>query len=162
MLTRTLGYPCDYVEFKGSGKVFESVFSIVQANEERLVRAEPGAPSDVALGLRITLSVADVAFLIEEIYRGRSALSSLPTSLFLVRWRKPQGSILQSMGEGEDLQKWTTLKMSDLVCMTKKEAKLHEQQVLREGKSPEDLYDAETVKRVEDRIAEAVEYEKYR
>ncbi|ROV91615.1 hypothetical protein VSDG_07896 [Cytospora chrysosperma] len=162
VILKITGYPCDYVEFKGSGKVFDSVFSIVQANEERLVRAEPGAPSDVALGLRIPVSVADVAFLIEEIYRGRSALSSLPTSLFLVRWRKPQGSILQSTGEGEDQQKWTTLRMSDLVCMTKKEAKLHEQQVLREGKSPEDLYDAETVKRVEDRIAETVEYEKYR
>lgn len=116
----------------------------------------------MAIGLRIPLSVADVAFLIEEMYRGRSAISSLPTSLFLIRWRKPEGSILQSSGKGEDQQKWTSLRMSDLVCMTKKEAKVHEQEVLREGKAPEDLYDAETVKRVESRIEEIVEYEKYR
>ncbi|KUI55977.1 tRNA threonylcarbamoyladenosine dehydratase 2 [Cytospora mali] len=162
VILKITGYPCDYVESKGSGKTFDSVFSIVQANEERLVRAEPGAPVDVAVGLRITLSVADVSFLVEEMYRGRSAISSLPTSLFLMRWRKPQGSILQTTGEGEDQQKWTTLRMSDLVCMTKKEAKIHEQQVLKEGKSPEDLYDAETLKRVEERIAEIKEYEKYR
>lgn len=162
LLTQLLGYPCDYVESKGAGKFFDSVFSVVQANEERLIRAEPGAPVDVAVGLRITLSVADVAFLVEEMYRGRSAISSLPTSLFLVRWRKPQGSILKTSGEGEDQQKWTTLRLSDLVCMTKKEVKLHEQQVLKEGKFPEDLYDAETVKRVESRMEEIAQYEQFR
>lgn len=98
----------------------------------------------------------------EEMYRGRSAISGLPTSLFLIRWRKPRGSILKTLGDGEDQQKWTSLKMSDLVCMTKKEFKTHEEQVLKGGKSPEDLYDAETIKRVEAQIAEVVKYEKYR
>lgn len=162
LLTHRSGYPCDYVESKGSGKTHDSLFSAIQANEQRLVRSEAGAPADIALGLRIPLTHSEVAFLVEEIYRGRSAISGLPTSLFLIRWRKPQASILKTLGDGEDQQRWTTLKMSDLVCMTKKEFKIHEEQVLKGGKSPEDLYDAETVKRVEAKIAEVVEYEKYR
>lgn len=126
------------------------------------MRSEPGAPADIALGLRIPLTHSEIAFLIEEMYRGRSAISGLPTSLFLIRWRKPQGSILKTLGEGEDQQRWTALKMSDLVCMTKKEFKTHEEQVLKGGNSPEDLYDAETVKRVEAKIAEVAQYEMYR
>lgn len=156
------GYPTDYVEFKGSGKGFETLFAAVQANEERLVRAEPGMPSDIAIGLRIPLTVGEVAFLVEEMYRGRSVVSGLPTRLFLVRWRRPKESIFRTMGEGVDQQKWTTLKMSDLVCMTKEELKRHETQVLRGDKTPEDLYEAEVVQRVEARIAEIQEYEKLR
>lgn len=95
-------------------------------------------------------------------YRGRSAISGLPTRLFLVRWRKPEGGILKTLGKGADLQKWSTLKMSDLVCVTKEELKEHEKLVLKGEKTPEELYDAETVQRVEARIAEIKEWEKHR
>ncbi|KAF3768552.1 hypothetical protein M406DRAFT_344685 [Cryphonectria parasitica EP155] len=156
------GYPTDYIESKGSGKLYDSVFSTIQANEERLVRSEPGAPSDVAVGLRIPLTVGEVAFLVEEMYRGRSAISGLPTRLHLIRWRRPQDSILKTIGEGAELQKSTTLSMSELVCMTKEEHKIHEKQVLKGDKAPEDLYDAETIKRVEARMAEIREYEQHR
>lgn len=126
------------------------------------MRSEPGAPTDVAVGLRIPLTVGEVAFLVEEMYRGRSAISGLPTRLFLVRWRRPKESILRAIGEGADQQKSTSLRMSELVCMTKEEHKLHEKQVLRGDKAPEDLYDAETIKRVEARLAEIRQYEEYR
>lgn len=162
LLTTFVGYPTDYVESKGSGKLFDSLFSTVQANEERLVRSEPGAPTDVAVGLRIPLTVGEVSFLVEEMYRGRSAISGLPTRLFLIRWRRPKESILVTIGEGADQQKSTSLRMSDLVCMTKEEHKLHEKQVLKGDKTPEDLYDAKTIKRVEARLAEIKEYEEYR
>lgn len=135
---------------------------MVQAYEERLVRSEPGAPKDIAVGLRIPLTVSEVAFLIEEMYRGRSAVSGLPTRLFLVRWRKPQESIMKTIGEGADQQKWSTLQMSDLVCLTKEEIKIHEKEILKGDKTPEDVYDADTVKKVEARIAEIKQYEKYR
>lgn len=127
-----------------------------------MVRAEPGAPKDIAVGFRIPLTVSGVAFLVEEMYRGRSAISGLPTRLFLVRWRKPEGSVLKTLGEGADLQKWSTLKMSDLVCVTKEELKEHEKLVLKGEKTPDELYDAETVQRVEARIAEIKEWEKHR
>lgn len=158
----SLGYPTDYVESKGSGKYFDSIFCTVQAHEERIIRAEPGASKDVAVGLKIPLTISDVAFLVEEIYRGRSAISGLPSRLFLARWRKPQQSILKTIGEGADQQKWTTLELSNLVCLTKEEVKIHEKEILKGSKTPEELYDADTVKRVEARIAEIKEYEKYR
>lgn len=126
------------------------------------MRSEPGAPSDIAVGLRIPLSIGDVAFLVEEMYRGRSVVSGLPTRLFLIRWRKPQQSILKTIGDGADQQKWTSLRLSDLVCLTKEEVKVHEKQVLKGDKTPEEFYDDETVKRVEARMAEIKEYEKYR
>lgn len=138
------------------------MFSAIQNNEERLVRSEPGAPKDVAVGLRIPLTVGEVAFLVEEIYRGRSAISGLSTRLFLARWRRPQGSILKTLGEGADLQKWSDVRMSDLVCLTKEELKEHERLVLKGEKTPEEAYGAEAVARVESRIAEIKEWERHR
>lgn len=123
---------------------------------------EPGASKDIAIGLRLPLTVGEVAFLVEEMYRGRSAISGLPTRLFLSRWRRPQEGIVNTLGEGSDLQKWSKLQMSDLVCLTKEELKEHEKLVLKGDKTPEELYDAEAVARVEKRIAEIKEWEKFR
>lgn len=134
----------------------------MQAHEEKLVRSEPGAPKDVCAGLKIPLTVSEVAFLVEEVYRSRSAVSGLATRLHLVRWRKPRAGVMKTLGEGADQQKWTTLQMSDLVCLTKEEVKMHDKEVLQGGKSPEDVYDADTVRKVEARIEEIKEYEKYR
>lgn len=134
----------------------------MQAHEEKLVRSEPGVPKDICVGLKIPLTVSEIAFLIEEIYRSRSAVSGLSTRLHLVRWRKPKTSIMKMIGEGADQQKWTTLQMSDLVCLTKEEVKIHEKEVLKGDKSPEDIYDADKVKKVEARIEEIKEYAKYR
>lgn len=71
-------------------------------------------------------------------------------------------SIVKTIGEGAGQQKSTTLQMSDLVCLTKEEIKIHEKEILKGDKTPEDVYDADIVKKVEARIAEIKEYEKYR
>lgn len=59
-------------------------------------------------------------------------------------------------------QKSSKVRLRDLVCMTREEAAVHEKEVVRGTKSPEDLYDKETVERVEARIKEEIGYEKYR
>ena len=46
--------------------------------------------------------------------------------------------------------------------MTREEATVHEREVVRGAKTPEDLYDMETVESVEVRIREEIGYEKYR
>lgn len=66
------------------------------------------------------------------------------------------------IGEGIDQQRSSNVRMQDLVCMTKEEAAVHDKEVYKGGKAPEDLYDAETVKRVEARLEEIAEYEKLR
>jgi hypothetical protein len=105
------------------------------------------------------VSVNDVGYVVEEVFRGKSALSGIPTRLALVRWRKPQGKTLRLGVQG---QKSSEVKLSDLVCMTKEEAVVHEREVVRGSKTPEEMYDKETVALVEGRIAEEVRYEKYR
>lgn len=147
---------------KGALKNYESLFASLQATEERIVRTAPGAPKGIEIGLRIPLTVGEVAFVAEEIYRGRSAISGLSTRLHLARWRRPQESTLKTLGEGADVQKWSAVRMSDLVCLTKEELKEHDKLVLKGDKTPEELYDAETVARVESRIAEIKEWEKHR
>jgi hypothetical protein len=49
-----------------------------------------------------------------------------------------------------------------LVCMTKEEATVHEREVLRGSKTPEEVYDKGIVELVETRIREEIGYEKYR
>lgn len=114
------------------------------------------------MGLKLPLTFGDIAFLVEEIYRGRSAITGVPTRLVLVRWRKPEGSTVIKIGEGKDLQKSSNVRLQDLVCMTKEEAANHDKLVHKGGKKPEEVYDAEVVERVKARLLEIAEYEKLR
>ncbi|KAG0645194.1 tRNA threonylcarbamoyladenosine deHydratase [Hyphodiscus hymeniophilus] len=113
-----------------------------------------------AQGLKLGLNVNDVGYLVEEVWRGRSVVSGVPTRLALVRWRKPaDGSTIDRTVEG---QKSSKVRMRDLVCMTREEAAVHEREVVRGGKSPEEIFDREIVEMVEARLEEEIGYEKYR
>lgn len=146
-------------------------------------KAAAGPPS-AAVGLRIPLTSGDVAFLVEEVYRGRSAVSGLPTRTTLVRWQLPEGptgasaatttveSLLDRVRPAaEDLegdvplqpeQRTAKLQLADLVCMTREEASRHQDLVLFKGQSLASLYDEPTLARIEARRREAAEYEAYR
>lgn len=77
-------------------------------------------------------SVDDVAYIIEEVFRGRSVLEPFHTTrLQVVKWRE----------EGEPA--W-----GNVVCMTKAEGIKHEEMVLRGGKRVEDVYGSDLVTRV--------------
>lgn len=124
------------------------------------------------VGLRTPLSPGDIAFMIEEVFRGRSVITGIATRLVLVRWRRPATDPLMVIEGAPDEdgpqksapapQKSTRLRLSDLVCMTKDEAMVHLREVLLGGKQPEEMYDAETVERVNMRLSEAAGYEKFR
>ncbi|KYK58944.1 ThiF domain protein [Drechmeria coniospora] len=152
------GYPIDYVPAKGREKMYESIFNYVQGSEEKLARMfEPGV-----IGVKTPLTMGDVAFLAEELYHARSIISGISTKLVLIRWRKPEVTNLNIIGEGKDVQKCSTIRLRDLVCMTKEEATRHEKDILKLGMPLESLYDAETISNVEARLAEAAKYEKLR
>ena len=150
-------YPYEYVPAKFREKMYDAILASVQGSEERLARWK----GDDGKGTRIPLTVDDVAFLVEEIYRGRSAISGLPTRLSLVRWQLDcdGDALVNTRTEG---QKTTNLKMSNLVCMTKEEAAKHENDILKGGKSLEETYSADIVHRVHQRIQEQRYYEQYR
>jgi hypothetical protein len=52
--------------------------------------------------------------------------------------------------------------MKDLVLMTKEEVTKHEKEVLKGEKSLEEVYDAETIKRVNERMAEEEKFQRFR
>lgn len=151
------GYPLDYVPAKGRDKMFEAMLFYVQGSEEKVARlSDPGM-----IGLKLPLTVGDVAFLAEDIYHTRSVITGIPTKLVLIRWRRPEKS-MSIIGEGKDEQRYSTVKLSDLVCMTKEEAIRHEKEVFKAGKRLDELYDTETIERVEAKLVETAAYEKYR
>jgi tRNA A37 threonylcarbamoyladenosine dehydratase len=158
VILKITGYPHEYVPAKGREKMYDGILAQLQGSEEKLARLT--TPGEDAQGLKLSLSVYDVGYLVEEVYRGKSALSGIPTRLALVRWRKPQtGSTIKLDVEG---QKSSGVKLRDLVCMTREEAAVHEREVVKGDKTPEQFYDEETVEVVEGRLREEMSFEKFR
>ncbi|TAQ90509.1 hypothetical protein B7494_g1217 [Chlorociboria aeruginascens] len=157
VILQTTGYPCDYVPAKGREKMYDGILAQLQGSEEKIARATTA--NEDAQGLKLGMTANDVGYIVEEVFRGKSAISGIPTRLALVRWRRPEGSTIEKNVDG---QKSSQVRWRDLVCMTKEEAIVHEKEVLKGGRSPEDLYDKEIVALVEARILEEIGYEKYR
>ncbi|CAG9940527.1 unnamed protein product [Clonostachys rosea f. rosea IK726] len=152
------GYPYDYAPGKGRDKLYDGVFNYVQGVEEKLHRLfHPNLT-----GLKIPLTTNDVAFLLDELYQGKSVITGISTKIVLIRWRKPSEDNLIVIGEEPQVQRSSRLKLSDLVCMTKEEAARHEKRIFKKGKKLEDLYDAETIARVDAKRLKADRYEAYR
>ena len=157
VILKITGYPNEYVPAKGREKMYDGILAQLQGSEEKLIRAN--LPGEDAQGLKLGVSAGDVGYVVEEVFRGKSVVSGIPTRLALVRWRKPTESTIELGVEG---QKSSKLKLNDLVCMTKEEAAVHDREVLRGSKTAEELYDRDIVELVEGRIKEEVMYEKYR
>ena len=150
------GYPHEIGAVKGREKMYDNILSNLQGLEERLARHE-GADST---GLRVPVTKGDVGYLIEEVYRGKSAVSNLPTRLALVRWQMPEGGFkIEKNGEG---QKTVRLSLTDLVCMTKDEAAVHEKEILKGSRTLEELYSTDVLQLVERRRREERYYHQYR
>ncbi|KAG6032011.1 hypothetical protein E4U40_006618 [Claviceps sp. LM458 group G5] len=152
------GYPLDYAPAKGREKMYEGIMTYVAGSEDRLARSL-GLDT---VGLKTPLTMGDVAFLSEELYHGRSIISGISTKIVLIRWRRPEGPSMYVIGEGKDVQKCSTVRLRDLVCMTKEEATRHEKEIFRAGKNLEELYDQETIERVETKLTSAAKYEQFR
>jgi tRNA A37 threonylcarbamoyladenosine dehydratase len=150
------GYPHETYGGKARDKVYDTVLSSVSASEEKLARSS----GDDAKGLKVPLTKSDIGYLLDEVFRGKSVVSGVTTRLVLVRWRAPEGDYKpDTRFEG---QKSSKVRMSDLVCMTKDEASVHEQRVLIERNQPEDVYDAGVVELVRNRLQEEIAYDRYR
>ncbi|KAF1927394.1 uncharacterized protein M421DRAFT_421800 [Didymella exigua CBS 183.55] len=156
VITLISGYPTAYLPSKSRDKMYDGILGALQGAEERLARHVTGAP---AQGLKIPITVDDVAFLVEEVYSARSIVSGLSTRLFLTRWEAPAAAMLDGSVPG---QRASTLRMNELVVMTKEEIAKHEKEVLKGGRSAEDVWGEGVVRRVEARLAEEQRYERFR
>ena len=163
MLT-DVGWPIKYPtsSIKSRDKLYDTALAYLQGVEEKLVRAEQPGDPNIAVGLKIPITTSDVTFLIDEVYRGRSVISAVSTKLYLIRWKLPDGPVLNRIGSGKNELRRTNLRLGDLVCMVKEEAILHFEKILKGGERVEDLYDQETITRVELRLEEAEAAEKDR
>lgn len=157
VILNVTGYPSEYIPAKGREKMYDGILAALQGSEEKLVRTN--FPGEDAKGLKLPITAADVGYIVEEVYKGKSAISGVSTRLLLVRWRKPEGKIVDLEVPG---QKNSLVMTRELVCMTKEEAVVHEREVVRGSKTPEELYDKEIVEGVEARIREEIGFEKYR
>ena len=156
VILEVTGYPHEYVPSRGREKMYDSVLGNLQNLEERLAKTAGEDPK----GLKIPVTKDDVAYLIEEIYKGKSVVSGLSSRLNLVRWESPKdGYAADKRWEG---QKSSRLRLRDLVCMTKEEAVQHEREVLNNGIGVEELYDKSVVENVQQRLREEEIYERYR
>ena len=150
------GYPHESGTGKLREKMYENILSTLQGMEERLARREIGD----AFGLKIPVTKDDIGYLVEEVYRGKSIVSGLPTRLTLVRWKAPDGGF--KIEENWEGQKSVKLSLNELVCMTKEEAALHEKEILKGGKTPESVYGEDVARLVERRREEERHYRQYR
>ncbi|KAL3471007.1 hypothetical protein BJX99DRAFT_238306 [Aspergillus californicus] len=154
------GYPTDYsMGGKGKDKLHDTIHTALLVSLERLARAETGIQP---VGLRLPMTKDDIIFIVDEIWRGKSVVSSLPSRLVLTLWeRPPQG--FKPDPEWEKLgQLVVPFKPADLVCMTKEEATRHEKEVLLGGNKVEELYSEEVIQKVKQRRKEMEFYEQYR
>lgn len=159
------GYPLEYaVGERGREKMYDGMLSALQGCEERLVRdaAKNAKNNDATLGLRIPLGTSDVAYLVEEVFRGHSVVSGLTNRLALVRWRVPEAGFQADLEYEPEGQKSVKLGIGDLVLMTKEEAARHEREVLKGGKAPEEIYDKSVVDLVRKRQLEESTFDRYR
>ena len=150
------GYPHDTTAGKARDKLYDAVLSNLQGLEERMARRGGQDP----LGLRLPVTKEDVGYLIEEVYRGKSVISGLPTRLALIRWKPPEKG--WKIVEDLEGQKSIRLLLDELVCMTKEEAVMHEKEVLKGGEMPEEIYSEDVVRLVQKRREEGKYYQRYR
>lgn len=151
------GYPLDYrIGERGRDKMYEGILSGLQGMMERLVRHEGGD----SVGLRLPISKDDVSYLVEEVFRGKSVVSGLPTRLALIPWKADGG--FAARVNSEHGQKYLKLTMNEIVLVTKEESQRHEKDVLKEGQNPETFYPKNVVDMVKRRQAEEQQYDKYR
>ncbi|KAI5277445.1 hypothetical protein KEM54_005028, partial [Ascosphaera aggregata] len=81
------GYPMEYNPGgKFREKMYDGILGALQGQEERLARFQTNVNP---IGLKLPITKDDIAYLVEEVYRGKSVVSGLSTRLALTRWKKP-------------------------------------------------------------------------
>jgi len=154
------GYPLEYrAGDKSRDKMYGGMLTGLQGMEGKLVKSVTG---EIPLGLRIPLNTEDVAYLVDEVFRGKSAVSGLTTRLALVRWQRPSDGYRVEPTWQKEGQIFVRLDLGDLVCLTKEEAQRHEREILRGDKSPQELYSPEVLSHVAKRRQEEMSFRRLR
>ncbi|CUS07375.1 unnamed protein product [Tuber aestivum] len=149
VLTTIAGYPTEHSKGKDRSKLYEDMIAKLAGQESRLRGNAPG--------IRIPLNESDAGYIADEVFKGKSVVSGFFTRLVLTRWDP-----LPPRDEGFWGENDHTITTNDVVLMTKDEAKKHEKEVLKAGRSPEDVWGPDVVGAVEVRRKEEDFYSKFR
>lgn len=94
---------------------------------------------------RVPVALADIGYIVEEVFRGKSPVSGYSTRLTLSKWDPSRPITIQNV-----------------VLLTKEEQKEHEKRVLNGGEKLEDVYSPEVIALVNKRFDEEKYYSQYR
>ena len=135
LLTSVSGYPVEPIEGKNRYKVYDGILQSLAGQESRLGRTEQ----------RFPIGLADINYLLEEIFHGKSPISNFSTRLALSRWDPSKD-----------------LSYQNVVIMTKEEQRNHEKRVLLGGEPLKNVYPQHVLDLVEQRFAEERYYSQFR
>jgi tRNA A37 threonylcarbamoyladenosine dehydratase len=135
ILTSISGYPIEPIEGKNRIKIYDGIFQSLAGQQTRIGESEQ----------RVPISLREVPYICEEVFRGKSPISGFSTKLTLSRWDRTK-----------------PISLTNVVVMTKDEQKSHEEKVLIGGAPLEEVYDASVLELVAKRFKEEEYYEQFR
>lgn len=135
VIASVAGYPIEPVEGKNRYTNYDSFLQSLAGQQLRINEKDQ----------RVPILILDVAYIVQEVYHGKSVVSNFLLRLTLSRW--------------DPTKELSTL---NIVVLTKEEQRLHEKRVLL-GKEPlSEVYLSEVLDRVAARFKEDEHYSKYR
>lgn len=135
ILTKVSGYPMNPIEGKNRIKVYDGIYQSLAGQMTRI-----GMPNQ-----RVPVSVFEVSYILEEVFRGKSPISGYSTKLTLSKWDPSKPVSLQNV-----------------IILTKEEQKEHERRVLNGTEKLEDVYSQDVLDVVNQRFQEEKYYSQYR
>lgn len=136
------GQKMEPLAFKGRRKLYEKLFHDLSVSEARHPLAGSQVDSQDAQNTgprhHIPFSINDIAYLFEEVFRGRSIVP-------------PFESL-----SGAQLHRWdSTLPLSfqNVALFSRSQAKVHESEVLKKGRSPVEVWGADAAHMIKRRMA---------
>lgn len=130
LVSSVAGYPIDYVEGKNRYTSYESIYQSLAGQQLRIGETDQ----------RVPILVADVAYIVQEVYRGKSVVSEFLLRLTLLRWDPAK-----------------ELSFQNIVVLTKEEQKQHETRVLNGKEDLETVY----LPQILEKVAARFEQERY-
>lgn len=134
ILTTIAGYPTEPVLQKNRSSLYSRI--AMDLNQQNL---------DLFGVSGASLDANDVAYLMEEVFRGKSAVSGIYSRVTLTRWKRSG-----------------PLSSQNVVCMNREEAKHHLDHVLRPDRDPHEVYPREVIEAINRRFEQDRYYSHFR
>ncbi|AMD22283.1 HGL057Wp [Eremothecium sinecaudum] len=135
VMCKIAGYPMEPIVGKNRIKVYDGIYNSLVGQTSRI-----GIPDQ-----RVPVSVNDIGYILEEVFRGKSPISGYSTRLTLSKWDPSKPVSLQNV-----------------VIMTKEEQAAHEERVLNGSETLEQVYSAEVLNLINQRFSEEKYYSQFR